>query len=343
MPALMAALFLVPAFLAAPVHAAPVPLPVAPQAPLDQSAVMGQVTPGLVDINTTLDYQGAVGAGTGIVLDPSGEVLTNNHVIEGATSITATSLANGRTYPVDVVGYDRTNDIALVRLRGAGDLPVAALGTSSSVVVGDPIAAIGNAGGAGGAPSFAPGTVTQVGASVRASDESGGGARELNDLIRVAADVRPGDSGGPLVNSAGQVVGVNVAATLTYRMGDVRGGEGFAIPIDRAVGVANQIRAGAPAPGIHIGDTAFIGVGIADADGSGAVVRQVLPDTPARKSGLMSGDIITAVDGVPINSASNLSDAIDAHHPGDTITLSWLDRAGNPRSAPIPLDRGPVG
>ena len=94
---------------------------------------------------------------------------------------------------------------------------------------------------------------------------------------------------------------------------------------------------------IHIGDTAFIGVGIADADGSGAVVRQVLPDTPARKAGLMSGDIITAVDGVPINSASNLSDAIDAHHPGDTITLSWLDRAGNPRSAPIPLDRGPVG
>ena len=344
MPAVMAALLLVPAFLAAPAHAAPAPpLPVAPQAPLDQSAVMGQVTPGLVDLNTTLDYQGAVGAGTGIVLDPSGEVLTNNHVIEGATAITATSLANGRTYPVDVIGYDRTNDIALVRLRGAADLPVAALGTSSSVVVGDPIAAIGNAGGAGGAPSFAPGAVTQIGASVRASDESGGGSRELNDLIRVAADVRPGDSGGPLVNSAGQVVGVNVAATLTYRMGGVRGGEGFAIPIDRALGVANQIRAGAPAPGIHIGDTAFIGVGIADADGSGAVVRQVLPDTPARKAGLMSGDIITAVDGVPINSASNLSDAIDAHHPGDTITLSWLDRAGNPRSAPIPLDRGPVG
>ena len=164
MPALMAALLLVPAFLAAPAHAAPAPpLPVAPQAPLDQSAVMGQVTPGLVDINTTLDYQGAVGAGTGIVLDPSGEVLTNNHVIEGATAITATSLANGRTYPVDVIGYDRTNDIALVRLRGAGDLPVAALGTSSSVAVGDPIAAIGNAGGAGGAPSFAPGTVTQIG------------------------------------------------------------------------------------------------------------------------------------------------------------------------------------
>jgi S1-C subfamily serine protease len=303
---------------------------------------MGQVTPGLVDINTALDYQGAVGAGTGIVLDPSGEVLTNNHVIEGATEIKATSLANGRTYPVDVIGYDRTNDIALVRLRGATDLPVAALGTSSSVAVGDPIAAIGNAGGAGGAPSYAPGTVTQIGASVRASDESGGGARELSDLIRVAADVRPGDSGGPLVNSAGQVVGVNVAATLTYRMGGVRGGEGFAIPIDRALGVANQIRTGAP--GIHVGDTAFIGVGIADAnDGGGAVVRQVLADTPARRAGLMSGDVITAVDGVPISSASNLSDVMDARHPGDTVTLSWLDRTGAPRSAPITLASGPVG
>ena len=169
--AVLAALVLVPGLLAAPANATPVP---EPQAPLDQSAVMGQVTPGLVDINTTLDYQGAVGAGTGIVLDPNGEVLTNNHVIEGATEITATSLANGRTYPVDVIGYDRTNDIALVRLRGASDLPVAALGTSSSVAVGDPIAAIGNAGGAGGAPSFAPGSVTEIGASVRASDESGG-------------------------------------------------------------------------------------------------------------------------------------------------------------------------
>lgn len=340
LPAVLAALVLVGGLLAAPAQATPLVAP--PQAPLDQSAVMGQVTPGLVDINTTLDYQGAVGAGTGIVLDPNGEVLTNNHVIEGATEIKATSLANGRTYPVDVIGYDRTNDIALVRLRGATDLPVAALGTSSSVAVGDPIAAIGNAGGAGGAPSYAPGTVTQIGASVRASDESGGGARELSDLIRVAADVRPGDSGGPLVNSAGQVVGVNVAATLTYRMGGVRGGEGFAIPIDRALGVANQIRTGAP--GIHVGDTAFIGVGIADAnDGGGAVVRQVLADTPARRAGLMSGDVITAVDGVPISSASTLSDVMDAHHPGDTVTLSWLDRTGAPRSAPITLASGPVG
>ena len=137
----------------APANAQPLS-PSAPAAPLDQSAVLGQVVPGLVDINTTLGYQGAAGAGTGIVLDPSGEVLTNNHVIEGATEITAISLANSRTYPVDVIGFDRANDIALVRLRGAGGLPTANLGTSSTLAVGDPIAAIGNSNGAGGSPEL---------------------------------------------------------------------------------------------------------------------------------------------------------------------------------------------
>lgn len=340
----LAALLLVPGLFVAPVHATPAYLP-APLAPLDQSAVMGQVTPGLVDINTTLDYEGAIGAGTGIVLNPNGEILTNNHVIEGATQISATSLANGRTYPVDVIGYDRGNDIALVRLNGAGDLPVAALGSSTTLAVGDPIAAIGNAGGGGGAPSFSPGTVTQMGASVRASDESGGGSRELTDLIRVAADVRPGDSGGPLVNGAGQVVGVNVAATLTYQMDGVHGGEGFAIPIDRAIGVANQIRDGAASSSVHIGDTAFIGVAVADIHGGpqGAVVRQVLPDTAARRAGLAAGDVITSVDGVPINMASDLSDIMDTHHPGDTIVLSWISHGGAARTEPIVLGKGPVG
>lgn len=329
---------------AAPAVAAPAP---APRAPLDQSALLGQVVPGIVDINTTLGYQGAVGVGTGIVIDPSGVVLTNNHVIEGATEITAVSLANSVTYGVDVIGFDRASDIAIIQLRGAGGLPTAVLGTSSTLVVGEPIAAIGNANGFGGAPSYAPGTVTQLGASVRATDESGGGARELFDLIRVAADIRPGDSGGPLVNSAGQVVGVNVAATLTYRMGGVTGGEGFAIPIDRAMAIANRIRSGVPTPGIHLGDTAFIGVGIADAGPfggpPGAVIRQVLPNTPASQAGLFGGDLITAVDGIPVNSAADLTSIMDQRRPGDTVTLIWMDRLGNPRSAPLVLAKGPVG
>lgn len=320
----------------------------APRTPLDQSAVLSQVVPGLVDINTTLGYQGAVGAGTGIVIDPSGVVLTNNHVIEGATEITALSLANSRTYAVDVIGFDRANDVALIRLRGAGGLPTANLGTSSTLMVGDPIAAVGNANGTGSPPSYAPGNITQIGASVRASDETGGGTRELYDLIRVAADIRPGDSGGPLVNSAGQVVGVNVAATLTYRMGGVTGGEGFAIPIDRAMAIANQIRAGIPSPDIHLGDSAFIGVAIADPEPfgrgpAGAVIRQVLPDTPARQAGLFSGDVITAVDGIPVTSAADLSAIMNQRRPGDTVVLSWIDRGGIPRAVPLVLAKGPVG
>ena len=340
----LTALLLLAGLLAAPATAAPA-APIAPHAPLDQSALLSQVVPGLVDINTNLSYQGAIGAGTGIVLDPAGLVLTNNHVIEGATGITATSLANSQTYPVDVIGFDRDNDIALVQLRGAPPLPTAVIGTSSSLAVGDPIAASGNSNGSNGVPSYAPGDVTQLGASVRATDESGGGARELYDLIRVAADIRPGDSGGPLVNSSGQVVGVTVAATLTYRMGGVTGGEGFAIPIDRAMGIVNQIRSGAASRSIHLGDNAFIGVGIADTPmgRGGAVVRQVIPDTPARQIGIFSGDLITAVDTTPINSAADLSNVMDTRRPGDTIVLSWIDRAGNPHSAPLVLAKGPVG
>jgi len=345
LPGVLAVLVLLAGLVATPATAAPAP---SPRTPLDQSALLSQVVPGLVDINTTLSYQGAVGAGTGILLNPDGEVLTNNHVIEGATEITAVSLANSRTYAVDVIGFDRASDIALVRLRGAGSLPTAVLGTSSTLAVGDPIAAIGNSNGSGAPPSFAPGTVTQIGASVRASDESGGGTRELYDLIRVAADIRPGDSGGPLVNGAGQVVGVNVAATLTYRMGGVTGGEGFAIPIDRAVGIANQIRSGVPSPAIHLGDTAFIGVAIADSSPMGrgpvgAVVRQVLPGTPAGQVGLFGGDVITAVDGIAITSAADLSNIMDQRRPGDTVVLSWIDRGGVPRSAPVLLAKGPVG
>ncbi|MFZ4373640.1 MAG: S1C family serine protease [Mycobacterium sp.] len=345
LPGVLAVLTLLAGLVAAPATAAPTPVP---RAPLDQSALLSQVVPGLVDINTTLSYQGAIGAGTGILLNPDGEVLTNNHVIEGATEITALSLANSRSYPVDVIGFDRDNDIALVRLRGAAGLPTAVLGTSSSLAVGDPIAAIGNSNGSSAPPSYAPGTVTQIGASVRASDESGGGSRELYDLIRVAAEILPGDSGGPLVNGTGQVVGVNVAATLTYRMGGVAGGEGFAIPIDRALAIANQIRTGAASDSIHLGDTAFIGVGIADSSPmsrgpAGAVVRQVLPDTPARQIGIFGGDVITAVDGIPINSAADLSNVMDQRRPGDTISLTWIDRGGIPHTAPLVLAKGPVG
>ena len=118
-------------------------------------------------------------------------------------------------------------------------------------------------------------------------------------------------------------------------------------PIDRAISIANQIRSGAPSPSIHIGDTAFIGVGNAAAPAlggpAGAVVRQVLADTPAGQVGLRAGDLITAVDGTPVTTAADLSNIVDGHRPGDTVTLTWIDRIGNHRSAPVVLGKGPVG
>lgn len=188
LPAVAAAFMLLSGLLAAPATAAPAP---APHAPLDQSVLLGQVVPGLVDINTTPELPGCGRSGHRHPAGPRGRSADQQPRHRGRDRDHRDDLANSQTYPVDVIGYDRDNDIALIRLRGAGGLPTAAIGTSSSLAVGDAIAAIGNSNGTGGAPSYAPGAVTQLGATVRASDESGGGTRELHDLIRVAADIRP--------------------------------------------------------------------------------------------------------------------------------------------------------
>jgi S1-C subfamily serine protease len=162
---------------------------------LDLSALAAGVDPAVVDIDTQLGDSSARGAGTGIVISPSGEVLTNNHVIDGATSITATDVGNGQTYPAAVVGYDRSHDLAVLQLQGASGLQTASIGDSSVVAVGDEIAAIGNAGGRGGTPSVAAGTVSALDQAVAVSDEVTGSSQQLAGLIQVAADVQPGDSG----------------------------------------------------------------------------------------------------------------------------------------------------
>ncbi|MGH3825390.1 MAG: S1C family serine protease [Pseudonocardiaceae bacterium] len=179
-------------------------------------------------------------AGTGIVLSSSGHVLTNHHVINGATSITVTNVGNDRTYPAAVVGYDSTHDIAVLQLRDASGLATAPIGDSDTVEVGDKIATIGNAGGRGGTPSIAPGRVTALNRTVTVSDTVTGESQQLTGMIRVTANVQPGNSGGPLVNTAGQVVGVVTAGSASSR-GPPAGGEGFAIPINDAITISNRI------------------------------------------------------------------------------------------------------
>ena len=307
--------------------------------------VGAQVEAGVVQISTTLDYQNAVGTGTGIVISPGGEVLTNNHVVAGATSITATSVGTGRSFPVNVLGYDRKHDVALVQLVGASGLPTAALGDASSLSVGQPVVAVGNAGGTGNPLTHEAGKVTGLNQTVTASDDLTGSSEELDGLIQIAANLRPGDSGGPLVNNAGQVVGVNTAAAVNYELG-TPAGHGYAIPINQALGIASQIRSGAQSGSVHVGDTARLGVGVSNASrssGSGVAVRQVLRGGPANQAGVAPGDVITAIDGNPVNSANALTDILDQHHPGDTVTLTWIDGSGASRSAPVALGSGPAG
>jgi S1-C subfamily serine protease len=315
----------------APAHASPL----TPPAPQDAATALGQVGPQIVDIDAKLGYQSAIGAGTGIVIDPNGVVLTNNHVIAGATNLTARSIGNGQTYPATVIGYDRNHDIAVVQLAGGG-LPAANIGNSDTVTVGAPIVSMGNAGGAGGAPSAVDGRVAALNQSESASDALTGSNETLVGLIQVDAAIRPGDSGGPTVNAANQVIGLNTAASENFHLGR---GQGFAIPINEAMAIAGQIRSGASSPTVHIGPTAFLGVGVNDAaGGAGAVVRQVIPTGPAAGAGINPGDVITSVNGQPVNSATALTNILDQHHPGDGVSVGLGDRSSN-----VTLADGPPG
>ena len=312
-----------------PAHASPSMPPV----PQDSQAAVGQVGPTIVDIDAQLGYQSAVGAGTGIVIGPS-TILTNNHVVAGATSLTARSIGNGQTFPATVIGFDRIHDIAVLQLAGGGLQP-ANIGNSDTVTVGEPIVSLGNAGGVGGTPSAVEGRVVGLNQTVSASDALTGSTETLNGLIQVDAGIRPGDSGGPTVNAANQVIGMNTAASENYHLGR---GQGFVIPINEAMAIAGQIQGGG-SPTVHIGPTAFLGVGVNDAaGGAGAVVRQVIPNGPAAGAGFAPGDVITSINGQPVNSATALTNILDQHHPGENVSVGLGGRSAN-----VTLADGPPG
>ena len=296
--------------------------------PVDMSGAIAQVEPGVARIDTTINYQHAIGAGTGIAIDPGGAILTNFHVVQGADSITAT--IGGGTYPADLVGYDRGHDIAVLQLRGAAGLPVAPLGDSSRLATGDPVVALGNASGSGSPLTHESGQVVGFGRTISAKDELTGSSEEMTGLIEFAAPVRAGDSGGPLVNASGQVVGMTTAATLNFRMGP--GGQGFAIPINNALGTAGQIRSQAPTDSVHIGPPTLIGVGVSareqQHDLPGVIIHEVLRGGPAHQAGLSDGDVLLSIDGIQLNSATALTNVLDRHYPGDVVDLVWIDRAG---------------
>src|SRR5579871_594789 len=243
---------------------------------------------GVVVIDTNLAYAGASAAGTGMVLTSAGEVLTNNHVIRGATTIEIAVPGTGHAYPAKVVGYDLADDVAVLRAVGASNLRTVQVGNSSSLRLGQPVTAVGNAGGTGSLTS-ASGSVTAVARAITVSDD-GGGRERLTGLIETNAGLRPGDSGGPLFDAARKVVGMDTAASTSGGFENVASTDGFAIPIDKAIALAKQIAAGKASAAVHVGGTAFLGVELAS--GGGAVIAAVVPNGPADRGGLGQGDVI---------------------------------------------------
>ena len=220
---------------------------------------MNKVEPGLVIINTAMQYNGEAGAGTGMVINPDGLVLTNNHVIGDSTKITATVVATGKTYPATVIGYDKTADIALIRLQGAAGLRTVPVGNSAAVRDGEPVVALGNAEGQGTVIPAA-GQVTGTGKTITAADQGGTAATEtLHGMIQVSVGIVPGDSGGPLASAAGQVIGMDTAGN-SVSLAQQQPATGYAIPIDTALSVAAQIAAGHASSAVAIGYPPFIGI-----------------------------------------------------------------------------------
>src|SRR3984957_17258368 len=332
---------------------------------LSASQIASRVDPALVDVVSTDGYQGAASAGTGIVLNSTGEILTNNHVIEGATSIKVTDIGNGRTYTATVVGYDARHDVAVLQLQGASGLTAASLGDSSSVQTGDTVTALGNAQGKGGTPSVATGTVTALNQSITASDELSNVSEQLTGLIETNAPIQPGDSGGPLVNSYGQVIGMDTAAGSNYQLQgqSSTATQAYSIPIDAALSIAKQIEAGTTSADVHIGATAFLGLEIGSSSSSsgngfggfggqngqngqgatsGATLAGTVSGSPAAQAGLTEGDTITAIAGQSVTSAEDVAHTLVKYHPGNSISVSWTDTSGQSHTANLTLVSGPA-
>lgn len=335
---------------------------------LTANEIASRVDPALVDVVSTDGLQQAQSAGTGIVLTSNGEILTNNHVISGATSIKVTDIGNGRTYTAKVVGYDASHDVAVIQAQGASGLTTASLGNSNAVGTGDRVVALGNAQGKGGTPAMVTGDVTGLNQSITASDDLSGTQEQLTGLIQTNADIQPGDSGGSLVNAYGQVIGIDTAASSSYQFQGQSGSSttAFAIPINTALSIAGQIEAGQASSTVHIGATAYIGVGVASSNSSsgnngfgnipgfgngsqgngnstsGAYLQEVAQGSPAASAGLVAGDTVTSVGGVAVTASQDIQRVLVKYHPGDNIQLAWTDQQGQSHTATITLATGPA-
>jgi len=305
----------------------------------------------VVDINTSAEILGSdglrpLGAGTGMVLTSDGEILTNNHVVAGASEIQVSIPGHG-TETATVVGVDPTDDVALLKLNDVSGLSTVSIGDSSQVQVGDAVTAIGNAFGAPGPPTSTTGTVTALHRNIVARDPAGTSSERLNDVIQISAGVHPGDSGGALVNADGQVIGI-----ITAGPSNSTTGVGFAIPIGSALGIVNEIRAGHESSTILLGQRGFIGVAVRPLDAatanrlglsdtSGALVAGVKDGSPAAQAGITAPSVIRSIDGTTVNTLDDLGNAIHSKTPGEQVQVTWVDAQGE-HTATLTLSSGPA-
>lgn len=316
--------------------------------------VANNVKPAVVQITNMQSQvgafnQGAVvpaGVGSGVIYDGSGHILTNDHVIAGAQQLQV-SLPDKRTFPAEIVGEDPMTDLAVVQISG-DSLPSAQLGASSELRVGQWVVAIGNALALPGGPTVTQGVVSATGRTVQEPGQTQNTAGPfLFDAVQTDAPINPGNSGGALVNLRGQVIGINTLVAAQAEPGVSAQGIGFAIAIDTAKPIADQLvstgHAVHPYLGIAYGPlTPSLAVRLGVNSTNGVVIGQVASGSPAAAAGLQPGDVIIAVDEQPLDSESALAEALNRHQPGDSVTLAIV-RGGQQQNVSVTLGTAPTG
>ncbi len=280
-----------------------------------------------------------VGNGSGVIIDAQGHILTNNHVVEQAQALTVT-LPDGRSFPAQVVGRDPATDLAVIQIK-ASNLPVAALGDSSKLQVGQWVVAIGNALGLEGGPTVTKGVVSALNRTIQ---EQNGAS--ISSLIQTDAAINPGNSGGPLVNLQGEVIGINTAVPGPTSTGEQPYGIGFAIAVNEAKPIVQQLIAQGSVTRPYLGIVPLTVTPAIKAQGSlavdsGVVITDVSPGSPAEAAGLQPGDVIVAIDGQAIQDEAGLRQAIQSHKIGDTLTLT-ITRNGRQADERATLAQAPA-
>jgi putative serine protease PepD len=270
--------------------------------------------------------------GTGMIITPNGEVVTNNHVISGATVITVTLYGQTKALPATLVDTDPITDVALLQITGASDLPTVTFGNSNDVQVGNAVVAIGNALGlSAGTPTVTQGIISAEGRSVTAGDPTTNATENLTNMFQTDAAINPGNSGGPLVDSSGQVIAMNTAVASSSGGNAQAQNIGFAIPSNQITGLLPSLRNRSIGPASQT-SSGFLGVSIESltpqlrtaynfVPTQGAVVTQVEPGSPADVAGLEQGDVITTFDGKAITGAGQLQQLVQKDHPGQSVRI----------------------